>query len=50
MGRGGPGTDADGNPVPSFANQNRAIELNRAWDKVRNGEAPAPAQRPPKRR
>jgi hypothetical protein len=44
MGRGGPGTDSDGNPTPSVADQNRAIELNRAWDKVRSGDAPAAAR------
>jgi hypothetical protein len=44
MGRGGPGRDANGDPAPSSADQQRAIELNRAWDKVRSGEAPQPAR------
>jgi hypothetical protein len=44
MGRGAPDLDADGNPVPSSADQQRAIDLNRAWDKVRSGQASAPAR------
>jgi hypothetical protein len=31
MGRGGPDTDAEGNPKASVEDQQRAIELNRAW-------------------
>ena len=31
-------------PSPSSADQQRAIELNRAWDKIRAGHAPAPAR------
>jgi hypothetical protein len=44
LGRGGPGLDADGNPEPSVEDRGRAIELNRAWDKVRAGQASAPAR------
>lgn len=44
MGRGGPGRDANGDPAPSSVDQQRAIELNRAWDKVRAGHAPTPAR------
>jgi hypothetical protein len=44
MGRGGPGTDPDGNPTPSPQDQNRAIDLNRAWDQVRAVASPAPAK------
>ncbi len=44
MGRGGPGTDSDGNPKPRVEDQQRAIELNRAWDQVRSGHASAPAR------
>jgi hypothetical protein len=44
MGRGGPGTDAEGHPKPSVEDQQRAIELNRAWDKVRSGHVSAPAK------
>jgi len=44
MGRGGPGTDADGNPEPSLDDKKRAIELNRAWDQVRAGHVSAPAR------
>jgi hypothetical protein len=42
MGR--PGTDADGHPEARLADQQRAIELNRAWDRVRSGHASAPAR------
>lgn len=44
MGRGGPSLDAEGNPVASSADQQRAMDLNRAWDKVRAGHASAPAR------
>ncbi len=44
MGRGGPGTDAEGDPEPSVEDQQRAIELNRAWDHVRAGHVSAPAR------
>jgi hypothetical protein len=44
MGRGGPGTDAEGNPEASLDDKKRAIELNRAWDHIRSGQAPAPAR------
>lgn len=44
MGRGGPGTDADGHPKASVEDQSRAIELNRAWDQVRSGQATPPAR------
>lgn len=44
MGRGGPGTDAEGNPEASLEDRQRAIALNRAWDQVRSGHAPTPAQ------
>src|SRR5579864_7715317 len=44
MGRGGPGTDTDGNPESSLEDRQRAIELNRAWDHVRAGHAPQPAR------
>jgi hypothetical protein len=44
MGRGGPGTDADGNPAPSIEDQQHAIELNRAWDQVRAGHVSAPTR------
>jgi hypothetical protein len=43
MGRGGPDLDADGNPKASIEDQQRAIELNRAWDQVRSGQASPPA-------
>jgi hypothetical protein len=44
MGRGGPRTNADGNPEASIEDHQRAIELNRAWDQVRAGHASAPAR------
>ena len=44
MGRGGPGRDADGNPEASVDDRKLAMELNRAWDQVRTGHAPAPAR------
>lgn len=44
MGRGGPGTDSEGNPKPSLDDQRRAIELNLAWDQVRAGGASAAAR------
>jgi hypothetical protein len=44
MGRGGPGVDADGNPEASLADEQRAIALNNAWDRVRSGAAQAPAR------
>lgn len=44
LGPGGPGLDSEGNPKPSVDDQQRAIELNRAWDLVRSGHAPAPAR------
>src|SRR3954454_11781065 len=44
MGRGGPRTDADGNPEASLEDRTRAIALNAAWDRVRSGQAPAPAR------
>jgi hypothetical protein len=44
MGRGGPDKDADGNPKASLQDEQRARELNRAWDKVRSGQAPALAR------
>jgi hypothetical protein len=44
MGRGGPGTDAEGNPEPSVDDKKRAIELNQAWDQVRAGQVSAPAR------
>ena len=37
MGKGGPGTDADGNPAPSAEDQQRAVRLNAEWDAVRRG-------------
>jgi len=46
MGRGGPGTDAEGHPAPSVEDQNRAIALNR----VGMLSAPARPQRPPEQR
>ena len=42
MGRGGPSRDVDGNPAPSIEDQQRAIELNRAWDQVRSGNVSTP--------
>jgi hypothetical protein len=44
FGRGGPGLDAEGYPKASVEDQQRAIELNRAWDQVRAGHATAPAR------
>lgn len=44
MGRGGPAIDAEGDPQASLEDQRRAIELNRAWDKVRAGHVSAPAR------
>ncbi|WP_342711450.1 hypothetical protein AAFG13_06145 [Bradyrhizobium sp. B124] len=44
MGRGGPGLDAKGRPAPSVEDQQRAIELNRAWDHVRAGHIMPPAK------
>jgi hypothetical protein len=44
MGKGGPGTDAGGNPIASSADQQRAIDLNRAWDHTRSGQVQAPAR------
>ncbi|MBR1150138.1 hypothetical protein [Bradyrhizobium sp. JYMT SZCCT0428] len=44
MGPGGPGNDANGHPRASVEDQQRAIELNRAWDMVRSGHAAAPAR------
>jgi hypothetical protein len=44
MGRGGPSLDAGGHPKASIDDQQRAIALNRAWDQVRAGHAPAPAR------
>ena len=44
MGRGGPGKDAEGNPAASIEDQGRAIELNRARDRVRSGQQSAPAR------
>lgn len=44
MGRGGPETDADGFPKASIEDQQRAIELNRAWDQVRSGHVSPPAR------
>jgi hypothetical protein len=44
MGRGGPGKDAEGDPAPSVEDQQRAIELNRAWDQVRAGHVSVPAR------
>lgn len=44
MGRGGPGRDANGDPAPSSADQQRAIDLNRAWDKVQSGKTSPPAR------
>jgi hypothetical protein len=44
MGRGGPGTDAEGNPRPSVEDQQRAIELNKDWDNVRTGQVSARAR------
>jgi hypothetical protein len=37
MGRGGPGLDSKGRPVPSPADKTRAITLNADWDRVRTG-------------
>ena len=42
--RGGPAIDADGNPEASLADRQRALELNRAWDQVRAGQASVPAK------
>jgi hypothetical protein len=44
LGAGGPGLDSEGQPKASFADQQRAIELNRAWDQVRAGQRQAPAR------
>lgn len=44
MGRGGPRIDADGVPEASLEDRTRAIALNAAWDRVRSGQAPAPAR------
>jgi hypothetical protein len=44
MGRGGPKRDADGHPEASLEDRTRAIVLNDAWDRVRSGQAPAPAR------
>jgi hypothetical protein len=44
LGKGGPGRDTDGNPEASVDDRKRAIELNRTWDQVRAGHAPAPAR------
>jgi hypothetical protein len=44
MSRGGPGTDAEGNPESSVVDQDRARALNRQWDEVRRGSVPAPAR------
>jgi hypothetical protein len=44
MGKGGPGLDANGKPEASLEDRQRAIALNRAWDMVRAGNAPAPLQ------
>jgi hypothetical protein len=38
MGRGGPGTDSEGNPEPSFEDKQHAAKLNDDWDKVRRGQ------------
>lgn len=42
LGRGGPLLEANGHPAPSTADQQRAIELNRAWDQVRTNQVSAP--------
>jgi hypothetical protein len=44
LGAGGPGLDSDGNPKASLADEQRAIELNRAWDHVRAGHVSLPAR------
>ena len=44
LGAGGPALDSEGHPKASFADQQRAIELNRAWDQVRAGQRQAPAR------
>lgn|GEM_PF-529362 len=44
MGRGGPDIDGEGRPAASAADQQRAIDLNRAWDRVRSGQLPATAR------
>jgi hypothetical protein len=44
MGRGGPGIDPDGHPVPSLEDRQRAEQLNDGWDKVRTGQV-SPAAR-----
>jgi hypothetical protein len=44
MGRGGPGTDAEGNPEANVDDKRRAIELNQAWDQIRAGHVSAPAR------
>lgn len=38
LGAGGPDLDSEDHPAASFADQQRAIELNRAWDQVRSGQ------------
>jgi hypothetical protein len=44
MGRGGPGIDPDGHPVPSLEDRHRAEKLNDDWDKVRTGQVLATAR------
>jgi hypothetical protein len=44
MSRGGPGLDTDGYPEASIEDRKRAIGLNDAWDRVRSGQASAPAR------
>jgi hypothetical protein len=44
LGAGGPGLDGEGQPEASLADQQRAIELNHAWDQVRSGQRLAPAR------
>jgi hypothetical protein len=44
LGAGGPGLDSEGHPKASLADQQRAIELNRAWDQVRAGQRQAAAR------
>jgi hypothetical protein len=44
LGAGGPGLDGEGHPEASLADQQRAIELNRAWDQVRSGQRQVPAR------
>ncbi|MBR1198852.1 hypothetical protein JQ574_22910 [Bradyrhizobium sp. AUGA SZCCT0158] len=44
FGPGGPGIDSEGHPKASVEDQQRAIELNRAWDHVRSGQPSVPAR------